>query len=72
MLFNFGLIIYLMGFIIAALVALFILKRSRPPGYKKGEVRQCIYCGATIGASREFCGKCGKKQPTYGHLPPKL
>ena len=70
MLLNFSLIIYLMPWIIVALVALFIFKRRRTPGHTKGEVKHCIYCGATIGADGKFCGKCNKKQPTYGHLPP--
>ena len=59
-----------MPWIIVALVALFIFKRRRPPGYKKGEVKHCFYCGAAISADRKFCGKCNKKQPTYGVLKP--
>lgn len=68
--FDFFIIFYIIPFIIVALVALFIFRRRLPSGHKEGEVKKCIYCGATIGANRKFCGKCGKKQPTYGVLKP--
>jgi len=69
---NWSFILYLIPIVLVALIAQFIIRKRRPHGHKEGEVKHCVYCGAAIGASREFCGKCGKKQPTYGHLPPKL